>query len=114
MTASSLDIAFFTVKTEMVLGTILALVASLAFTGQSISVWRQGRKRPDLTGPFDLPQQSADLIKLLTKEDLELPSANTRAVLSGYGHGLCPRYSDICRDHFRCLADDIRTLMSKK
>jgi NADH-quinone oxidoreductase subunit H len=74
MTASSVDIALFAAKLGMVFFVILTLAAYLVFAERRILAWVQDRKGPNRVGPFGLLQPLADLIKLLTKEDV-LPSA---------------------------------------
>jgi NADH-quinone oxidoreductase subunit H len=74
MTASSVDIALFAAKIGLVFFVILTLAAYLVFAERRILAWVQDRKGPNRVGPFGLLQPLADLIKLLTKEDL-LPAA---------------------------------------
>ena len=74
MTASSVDIALFAAKVGLVFFVILTLAAYLVFAERRILAWVQDRKGPNRVGPFGLLQPLADLIKLLTKEDL-LPAA---------------------------------------
>lgn len=74
MTASSVDIALFAVKIGLVFFVILTLAAYLVFAERKILAWVQDRKGPNRVGPLGLLQPLADLIKLLTKEDL-LPTA---------------------------------------
>ena len=74
MTASSVDIALFAVKVGLVFFVILTLAAYLVFAERRILAWVQDRKGPNRVGPFGLLQPLADLIKLLTKEDV-LPDA---------------------------------------
>jgi len=74
MTASSVDIALFAAKVGLVFFVILTLAAYLVFAERKILAWVQDRKGPNRVGPFGLLQPLADLIKLLTKEDV-LPAA---------------------------------------
>lgn len=74
MTASSVDIALFAAKVGLVFFVILTLAAYLVFAERRILAWVQDRKGPNRVGPFGLLQPLADLIKLLTKEDV-LPAA---------------------------------------
>jgi NADH-quinone oxidoreductase subunit H len=74
MTASSVDIALFAAKVGLVFFVILTLAAYLVFAERRILAWVQDRKGPNRVGPFGLLQPLADLIKLLTKEDV-LPTA---------------------------------------
>lgn len=77
MTASSVDIALFAAKVGLVFFVILTLAAYLVFAERRILAWVQDRKGPNRVGPFGLLQPLADLIKLLTKEDV-LPTAADR------------------------------------
>ena len=77
MTALSLDITLFAVKLAVVFFTILTLAAYLVFAERKILAWVQDRKGPNRVGPFGLLQPLADLIKLLTKEDV-LPASADR------------------------------------
>ena len=77
MTAFSLDITLFAVKLALVFLVILTLAAYLVFAERRILAWVQDRKGPNRVGPFGLLQPLADLIKLLTKEDV-VPSAADR------------------------------------
>jgi NADH-quinone oxidoreductase subunit H len=74
MTAFSVDIALFVAKVGLVFFVILTLAAYLVFAERRILAWVQDRKGPNRVGPFGLLQPLADLIKLLTKEDV-LPTA---------------------------------------
>jgi NADH-quinone oxidoreductase subunit H len=74
MTAFSLDITLFALKLMLVFFVILTLAAYLVFAERKILAWVQDRKGPNRVGPFGLLQPLADLIKLLTKEDV-VPSA---------------------------------------
>jgi NADH-quinone oxidoreductase subunit H len=74
MTASSVDIVLFAAKVGLVFFVILTLAAYLVFAERRILAWVQDRKGPNRVGPFGLLQPLADLIKLLTKEDV-LPAA---------------------------------------
>jgi len=77
MTALSLDITLFAVKLAVVFFTILTLAAYLVFAERKILAWVQDRKGPNRVGPFGLLQPLADLIKLLTKEDVLPASADS-------------------------------------
>lgn len=70
MTAFSMDITLFAVKLAGVFFVILTLAAYLVFAERKILAWVQDRKGPNRVGPFGLLQPLADLIKLLTKEDV--------------------------------------------
>jgi len=77
MTAVTLDILLFAVKLALVFFVILTLAAYLVFAERRILAWVQDRKGPNRVGPFGLLQPLADLIKLLTKEDV-VPGAADR------------------------------------
>src|SRR5512133_1293778 len=77
MTASPVDIALFAAKLGLVFFVILTLAAYLVFAERKILAWIQDRKGPNRVGPFGLLQPLADLIKLLTKEDV-VPGAADR------------------------------------
>ena len=77
MTAFSLDITLFALKLALVFFVILTLAAYLVFAERKILAWVQDRKGPNRAGPFGLLQPLADLIKLLTKEDV-VPGAADR------------------------------------
>lgn len=74
MTAFSLDIVLFTAKLGVVFFVILTLAAYLVFAERKILAWIQDRKGPNRVGPGGLLQPLADLLKLLTKEDV-VPAA---------------------------------------
>lgn len=74
MTAFTVDIALFAVKLGTVFIVILTMAAYLVLAERRILARIQDRKGPNRAGPFGLLQPLADLIKLLTKEDL-LPAA---------------------------------------
>jgi NADH-quinone oxidoreductase subunit H len=71
------DILLFAAKLGMVFFVILTLAAYLVFAERKILAWIQDRKGPNRVGPFGLLQPLADLIKLLTKEDV-VPAAADR------------------------------------
>ena len=77
MTAFTLDITLFAVKLALVFFVILTLAAYLVFAERKVLAWVQDRKGPNRVGPFGLLQPLADLIKLLTKEDV-VPSGADR------------------------------------
>lgn len=74
MTADPVDIALFAAKLGAVFFVILTLAAYLVLAERRILAWIQDRKGPNRVGPLGLLQPLADLIKLLTKEDL-VPAA---------------------------------------
>ena len=77
MTPSTVDILLFAAKLGLVFFVILTLAAYLVFAERKILAWIQDRKGPNRVGPFGLLQPLADLIKLLTKEDV-VPAAADR------------------------------------
>jgi NADH-quinone oxidoreductase subunit H len=77
MTASTVDIALFAAKLGLVFFVILTLAAYLVLAERRILAWMQDRKGPNRVGPLGLLQPLADLIKLLTKEDV-IPAAADR------------------------------------
>jgi NADH-quinone oxidoreductase subunit H len=77
MTPYSLDILLFAAKLGLVFFVILTLAAYLVFAERRILAWVQDRIGPNRVGPFGLLQPLADLIKLLTKEDV-VPAAADR------------------------------------
>jgi NADH-quinone oxidoreductase subunit H len=74
MTASTVDIALFAVKLGTVFIVILTMAAYLVLAERRILAKIQDRRGPNRVGPVGLLQPLADLIKLLTKEDL-IPAA---------------------------------------
>ena len=74
MTADPVDIVLFAAKLGAVFFVILTLAAYLVLAERRILAWIQDRKGPNRVGPLGLLQPLADLIKLLTKEDL-VPAA---------------------------------------
>ena len=74
MTAFSVDIALFAVKLGTVFIVVLSMAAYLVLAERRILAKIQDRRGPNRVGPFGLLQPLADLIKLLTKEDL-IPAA---------------------------------------
>lgn len=77
MTAGTFDILLFAAKLGLVFFVILTLAAYLVFAERKILAWVQDRCGPNRVGPFGLLQPLADLIKLLTKEDV-VPAAADR------------------------------------
>jgi len=70
MTGETLDMLLFLAKLGLVFFVILTLAAYLVFAERRILAWIQDRKGPNRVGPFGLLQPLADLIKMLTKEDV--------------------------------------------
>ena len=70
MNSQALDIILFFAKLGLVFFGILTLAAYLVFAERRILAWIQDRVGPNRVGPFGLLQPLADLIKMLTKEDV--------------------------------------------
>jgi NADH-quinone oxidoreductase subunit H len=76
MSTQTLDMLLFLAKLGLVFFVILTLAAYLVFAERRILAWIQDRKGPNRVGPFGLLQPLADLIKMLTKEDLRPAGAD--------------------------------------
>src|SRR5512141_240972 len=76
MSISTLDIAIIMAKIAGVLAVILTLAAYLVFAERRILAWIQDRKGPNRVGPQGLLQPLADVIKMLTKEDVRPAGAD--------------------------------------
>jgi NADH-quinone oxidoreductase subunit H len=76
MTGETLDMLLFLAKLGLVFFVILTLAAYLVFAERRILAWIQDRKGPNRVGPFGLLQPLADLIKMLTKEDVRPAEAD--------------------------------------
>lgn len=76
MNSHALDMLLFLVKLGLVFFVILTLAAYLVFAERRILAWIQDRKGPNRVGPFGLLQPLADLIKMLTKEDVRPAEAD--------------------------------------
>src|SRR5512147_2672371 len=70
MTYAPIDIILLLVKLAVIYGVVLTAAAYLVFAERRILAWIQDRKGPNRVGPFGLLQPLADLIKMLTKEDV--------------------------------------------
>lgn len=70
MAVDMIDIAIIVIKIALVLFVLLTLAANLVFAERRVLAWIQDRKGPNRVGPQGLLQPFADLIKLLTKEDV--------------------------------------------
>ncbi|HJV35826.1 NADH-quinone oxidoreductase subunit NuoH [Geomonas sp.] len=81
MTWDLLDIGFMVAKILLVFFIILTLAAYLVLAERRILAWIQDRIGPNRVGPFGLLQPLADVIKMLTKEDL-IPAAADRLLFS--------------------------------
>jgi len=76
MNTHILDMLLFLAKLGLVFFVILTLAAYLVFAERRILAWIQDRKGPNRVGPFGLFQPLADLIKMLTKEDVRPAGAD--------------------------------------
>lgn len=76
MSNTTLDILLFIAKLGLVFFVILIMAAYLVFAERRILAWIQDRKGPNRVGPFGLLQPLADLIKMLTKEDVRPAEAD--------------------------------------
>ena len=70
MKLQTLDILLLLAKIGLVFFVILTLAAYLVLAERRVLAWIQDRKGPNRVGPFGLLQPLADVIKMLTKEDL--------------------------------------------
>src|SRR5512147_2363928 len=76
MTYAPIDIILLLVKLAVIYGVVLTAAAYLVFAERRILAWIQDRKGPNRVGPFGLLQPLADLIKMLTKEDVRPAAAD--------------------------------------
>ena len=76
MTDCTLDLMLLAAKLGLVFFVILTLAAYLVFAERRILGWIQDRKGPNRVGPMGLLQPLADLIKMLTKEDVRPDGAD--------------------------------------
>ena len=76
MSPQALDLILLLAKLGIVYFAILTLAAYLVFAERRILAWIQDRKGPNRVGPQGLLQPLADLIKMLTKEDLRPAGAD--------------------------------------
>ncbi|RII28722.1 MAG: NADH-quinone oxidoreductase subunit NuoH [Geobacter sp.] len=76
MTDGTLDLLLLAAKLGLVFFVILTLAAYLVFAERRILGWIQDRKGPNRVGPMGLLQPLADLIKMLTKEDVRPAGAD--------------------------------------
>jgi NADH-quinone oxidoreductase subunit H len=81
MTWDTIDILLMLGKILVVFFIILTLAAYLVLAERRILAWIQDRIGPNRVGPFGLLQPLADVIKMLTKEDL-IPAAADRLLFS--------------------------------
>ena len=81
MTWDAIDIALMLGKILAIFFVILTLAAYLVLAERRILGWMQDRIGPNRVGPMGLLQPLADVIKMLTKEDM-IPSAADRLLFS--------------------------------
>jgi NADH-quinone oxidoreductase subunit H len=81
MTWDTLDIALMLGKIVVLFAIILTLAAYMVLAERRILGWIQDRIGPNRVGPFGLFQPLADVIKMLTKEDM-IPKAADRFLFS--------------------------------
>ena len=81
MTWDAIDIALMLGKILVLFFVILTLAAYLVLAERRILGWMQDRIGPNRVGPMGLLQPLADVIKMLTKEDM-IPSAADRLLFS--------------------------------
>ncbi|HEY5513566.1 MAG TPA: NADH-quinone oxidoreductase subunit NuoH [Geomonas sp.] len=77
MSWNVIDIALMLGKIAVLFGIILTLAAYLVLAERRVLAWMQDRIGPNRVGPQGLLQPLADVIKMLTKEDL-IPNAADR------------------------------------
>jgi NADH-quinone oxidoreductase subunit H len=90
MTIDLLDIAIIGAKLTLVLIVLLTLAANLVLAERRILARMQDRQGPNRVGPFGLLQPVADLIKMLTKEDLRPAGADRWLFLLAPGMAAIP------------------------
>lgn len=76
MPITTLDIILLLVKLVVIYGVVLTVAAYLVFAERRILAWIQDRKGPNRVGPCGFLQPLADLIKMLTKEDVRPQAAD--------------------------------------
>lgn len=81
MTWDTIDIALMLGKILVIFFIILTLAAYLVLAERRILGWMQDRIGPNRVGPMGLLQPLADVIKMLTKEDM-IPAAADRLLFS--------------------------------
>ena len=72
----TLDIFILIAKPGIILFAILTLAANLVLAERRVLAWIQDRQGPNRVGPQGLLQPLADLVKLMTKEDLRPAGAD--------------------------------------
>jgi NADH-quinone oxidoreductase subunit H len=81
MTWDTIDILLMLAKILVLFFIILTLAAYLVLAERRILAWIQDRIGPNRVGPFGLLQPLADVIKMLTKEDM-IPAAADKLLFS--------------------------------
>ena len=81
MTWDAIDITLMMGKILILFFIILTLAAYLVLAERRVLAWIQDRVGPNRVGPMGLLQPLADVIKMLTKEDM-IPSAADRLLFS--------------------------------
>lgn len=81
MTWDAIDIALMIGKILLLFFVILTLAAYLVLAERRILGWMQDRIGPNRVGPMGLLQPLADVIKMITKEDM-IPAAADRLLFS--------------------------------
>lgn len=76
MTYTPIDIILLLVKLVVIYVVVLTAAAYLVFAERKILAWIQDRKGPNRVGPAGFLQPLADLIKMLTKEDVRPADAD--------------------------------------
>lgn len=76
MEMAPMEILLLLVKLLVIYGAVLTAAAYLVLAERRILAWIQDRKGPNRVGPFGMLQPLADLIKMLTKEDVRPASAD--------------------------------------
>jgi NADH-quinone oxidoreductase subunit H len=74
MTFDAIDILLLLAKLVIIYAVVMTAAAYLVFAERKILAWVQDRKGPNRVGPFGLLQPLADLITMLTKDDV-MPGA---------------------------------------
>ena len=76
MTGTTFDIITMLIKIGAIFAIVLTLAAYLVLAERRILAFIQDRKGPNRVGPFGLLQPLADVIKMLTKEDVRPAGAD--------------------------------------
>ena len=81
MSWDAIDITFMLGKILLLFLVILTLAAYLVLAERRVLAWMQDRIGPNRVGPMGLLQPLADVIKMITKEDL-IPTASDRLLFA--------------------------------